>query len=234
MSKNQDHIEKIEAFLEGRLDPAGHTEFEKSLQSNEALRKEYENYQLALKAISNRGLKDRLNEIHHEVIPQKRKTRQWLIPLGIAASVTILSIFFFLPDEQSMDQLYDQYYVPLAIPNLRDSPANDTQYPHYSAGEYQKAFDRLNRKIEPSSMDILVLGNTLIELKKYQEAIEIFSRLKNDPNTQIRHHALWYSAIVNIKVGDQKAAIQDLDELSSNSIYQREARELIDRIGDSD
>lgn len=179
----------------------------------------------------NQQLKERLKAIHKEVIvdaPQKAKIRRLgITQIAVAASVILLlaaGLWFFLSPQASTD-IYATYYQPhsnISLTTRGDENSLADAETFYLNKQYAAALPIFEKTLVqpniPNADQIrLAAGICEMELGNFGNAIEYFELIiQNEAPLQI-DHAIWYSALSFVKLGDKARAITMLGVLAKDA-----------------
>ena len=111
-------------------------------------------------------------------------------------------------------------------------PARQKAYEAYSKGEYRNALAYFeNRVVENEDLN-LVKANCHLQLKEYDQAIELFSNLKNSNTKTVAQNAEWYLALTEMLNGNIAAGKTSVENISKNNahLFSDQALKLLDRI----
>ncbi|NOQ24894.1 MAG: tetratricopeptide repeat protein [Bacteroidales bacterium] len=196
------------------------------------------------------NFKETLSEIYNESKSQKRSGifvahsinsnyNNWLV----AASISVFLIlgggitYLFHTNNALESRLYATNYNSLDYTDsyLLNSSSFNVAKQKYMDGEYVNALELLNRL--PSSLNIVVerdffIGLSLMELGKYDNAIEYFEQIISSKNgfeytPQIR----WYMGLCYLKTGSKEKAIETFNTIVSNKEYNsKKAKKILRKL----
>lgn len=175
------------------------------------------------------------------VVPVKKTAKLrplWL--LAIAASI-VLTIMVWSPWQTSLTSTellalhLDPAKVVLPITrsgNLEPGSEEQTRqtfYNRYRAGAYQDALMAVRGLETPSSTDSFFMALGYLGIEQSDIALEIFVQLKNSDNPY-HEEILWYTSLLNWKLGDLDAGIEQLRSYRIGDAYYSRAREFLKSI----
>jgi hypothetical protein len=148
-----------------------------------------------------------------------------------------LAWFQFTKD--SPEQLYQEYYQSypnVVAPTIRgDSERNlktDAFY-EYDSGNYEKSFELFSKIYAEEAVDYALFYQalSLMELKRYSEAIASFDEFKTTDNNAFSPFVKWYKALSYLQLNEKEKAVQLLKELAEKeNPQQSKAKELLDAL----
>lgn len=157
----------------------------------------------------------------------------WQYAASIASIVIIaFASMYFLNQNQSSEQLFDQYYnLDDVYLNTRSGSASTTDILEkglllFEKDEYQKSIDYFEQL--PNSITALYYsGVAHMELEEYEVAIFKFDQVINDYLNVFYDQASWYRGLCMLKQEKRKEAHIIFKTISkSNSYYSQQAKEL--------
>ena len=237
----------IDRYLKGELTPEEMDDFEQRLRSD----KEFAD-QVATQTQAHyvaRGsardelrkeLKERFRQTHAESVQPKPSTRPlYLFLLGAAAAIAILMLWVFTsqPPEQA---LFAQHFELPAPPSSRGEPT-DTLWNSAISAYDQGAYERAAAAFDAVASDpfgpkkpaaSLFAGISYLMTDNGTEALNRFRKI--DPGSSYYQDALWYEALVYVKLGDQAMAQQALRKILEQARHykKKEAREILDQLNE--
>jgi len=211
---------KIQAYFNNQLSQKERLAFEKFLDENRDLKKQFEEYkaiQSAFKINEAEDLKKHLIDYENKK-SKKSDTNQKLIYYAIAASILILIGIGFVIN-LSQDNLYKQYfeiypnvYQPIVRSNAQ---VNNKAFLFYENGDYksaQVAFEEMLKKEGNPNLRFYYALSYLNNGNAQKASLE-FGKLK-DVSFEFQAEVLWYYALAQIKVENYTQAVLILESLN--------------------
>jgi hypothetical protein len=213
--KENELFEKIELFLQGKLDDNEHKLFKKQIETDNELARKVETYKSAIKGIeiSERAeLKKTLQNIHREYI-DSRKQRNYNTVLKIAAvfiGFVLLSspfIYKYITGGTSTEKLFAENFSP--YPDLISQRSETTSnvmlleaMSYYKNGEYENASvlfnELLSHGYETDTLLMFYNGISILGADHPDSAITQFNKLIDAKNS-FSESAKWYKALALIE-----------------------------------
>ena len=224
LSKDLNTYLQIEAFKE-QLNKI-HTELYNSDNSNEPDRIDDE---VSL-------VKDNVpvRKLRHNVF----KIGKWVAAASIVIMIGFSEVNTYLNNRDSLEnRLYAKYYEPFN--NNKNHYYSNSIFleakKQYSNKEYDLALmllDKLPSAVTIESEKLLYQGLTLMELKRYYEAIVKFEQLQETNSYKpIQSTNNWYLSLCYVKTGRNEQAIAQLEKITKeNSIFYTQAKKLLKKI----
>jgi len=240
LKKQENHIELIEKYLEGKLDKKELDNFEKELKTNVEFANKVELYKKAIQALQNEGLRSQLKEYHNELFNEadKGKKINWKLYMGIAASLLLLiaSIYIFTNNTVSNKELSTAYFEP--YPNLVTTRSNtvanfEKAMESYSNGNYKKAiqtFDKISKNEHIYNDVLFYKAISYLALNKPTETILLFEQLNGVE--KYNEQLTWYLAISYLKLNDAENARKQFLKIKKNNYKFTQAQDLLEQLSD--
>lgn len=219
-------LEKIELYLEGKLDPLAKAAFETEMAQNPALNEEVETYRDIIRGVQLSGENDFMHKIHawekelsaKDVIEEKHlipsnasetanvlplnpssKNKENWMKIAVAAcllAVLSVGIWQFTQPDANPKDLFQQYNYPYSTTGITDRAENND----------------------------FVKATHLFEKKEYTEAVKLYDGiLDTHPDSVIVN---LYAGIANVSLGKAKEATEQLEKvIASNNPNYKEAAE---------
>ena len=227
----------IYKYFEQQLSEEEKVLFASLLQNDAAFAKEVEYQKNVKKAITlneREAIKQKLKS--YEAKP-KFRTAYWL-----SAAVVILflgGLTWFQLQPSSPEKLFQEYYQSypnVVAPTVRgDSERNlksDAFY-EYDSRNYEKSLTLFSIIYADEGVDYALFykAMSLLELKRYSEAIASFDEFKTTDNNAFSPFVKWYKALSYLKLNEKEKAVELLKELSEKeNPQQSKAKELLDAL----
>lgn len=238
---NKELSDRIERYLLNQMNNNEQKQFQLELERNPDLKKITEKKAILISGIKagfENQLKEKLKREDQYLNGRKRNRRFIFIP-GIAAAIFIAFAAYFFINKMRHDpvRLYAEYYQ--SYPNVnqpltRDLDQNENPFFLYEKGEYRKALDRFNSRLEAFPGDeaaIFYSGIIYMELKDFKEAIEYFKNVTDLGQTRFSRPAQWYMALSYIALGNSEMALENLREIAKkDDRYGTDAEKILERL----
>jgi len=240
------YAHEIDSYLSGEMKPAEREAFEKELQLNRELNKEYlleKDIRNVLSKSDEIEFRQKLNSVIYgsknktRIIPMFRK--KWHV-VAAAASVIILlglAVQFLIPSSYSNDKLFSMYYdSENSLHVERSGDGNLVEaLRFYQQRNYANALKLFTQILEKDPMNIAIRfysGISYIEIEEFDEAISAFQYIINDDNNLYIEPAHWYLGLCYLKDNRTDAALKQFTKIASESTnyYQKDASRIIDQI----
>lgn len=247
MDENADISGRIQAYLDGELQPEDRAAFEKELADNPALREELqlqEEAHLLLKHGVREQSRREVSDLFAEEFPETRKPSAfpWF---RVAAAVLVLAvsiplgIFFFKGPSHS--DLFDSYFQPMEdrITTMGGPSAVDVfqkGLSAYNQEEFTSAIEWFDKVPSGDSLydyALLYSGNARLAQGKAKKALEEFMRIKEEKGGFPAEARTWYLALCYLKLEQADSARVLLDQIigTEGPAYQKgKARELREQL----
>jgi len=224
----QDNYTLVEKYLSNQLSEEERKAFREQLQTDNALREEYDlqkSMNIFLEKDRNQAaLQNQFNQLGKEffqekkeeakVVPMNRNRNRFLIGILSAAAVGLL-LFFFNPLQSG--SMYDQTKAEAAFNEKNYSSAYEllTTYLQNNPGE---------------SKAQLALGISALETGKTSRAVDIFTQLKNG-NSALKDYGTWYLGLTYLKEKDMEKAKSFFEQVpqSQKKLYE-DAQEILGKM----
>ncbi|TYB75902.1 hypothetical protein [Bizionia myxarmorum] len=177
-------------------------------------------------------LKERLQKYESK----KQPNLKWLY---VAASFLLLIglSFWYTNQGPNYDKLYASYFevypnlVDPVVRNGNDEKTVTTEaFIAYENGDFAKAsqlFETISKN-NPEEYALFYKAISLMKLNQLEQAAVIFANIPW--SSSYKDHATWYLALVKVKQKDVSESKKLLESLSVNSLYTKEAKELLQKL----
>ncbi len=242
------YLQKFEDYLRGNLKEQEQRQFEKSLEEDPEMKREFEIFQDitgGIKQKANKELGAHLDTIYREVRGKPTPSSfwskwWWLIAIAVVLLITVL--IFFLRNRSQPD-LYAQYFIPFSTElSTRGSASTSPEVIQLQldaqkaleSGAYDQFLSLIKQHpsvFDPSNQPQLHLsiGIAQLEQGQFEEALRSFSALEN--HSILQHQAIYYKALVYLKVEQTASALQVLKAHQWNDgLIGKKAKALINAI----
>jgi tetratricopeptide (TPR) repeat protein len=217
---NTEQFERIEQYLDDKLDSAERQRFEQQLQQDAALAAAVENVRATRKAIQAYGLRQEVAGIRNRM--QQHKVKKGLLYYGLraaAAAVLLIAVtavyqYFSL----SPERLYEERSAPYSLRATRSgekAPAGITA--EYQAGDMQRTVQAFGQLNQPGAADYFLAGNAYLQLGRGADAIPCFQKAQQSP--ALREDAEYYLALSYLQQKDLTHALPLFRQIRSNEAH---------------
>lgn len=238
--KNLNHFDRVEAYIEGQIPAEERRQFEKELEENEDLKKEYEAYLASLQLLDELAfdaLKHRAKSLENEKTSGSLSFRRaWAIAAGIllllvAGGLGYANLFY------SNEALIMAYSPGDNTLRRAHQGTEDTEHAYYIAfqawqeGDLNSAISHL-LTIPPADPAYpqaqYFLANLYLETDRPDQAIRIFEALLERNDIRFADSSEWGLVLAYLQKGDMQTLEARLEELiaQSNHPYHDEALSL--------
>jgi len=242
------HYNKIvDKYIYGDLDIAEMQHFERTMDSDTNLKKEYHLYADINQAILEEDvmmLRGSLNTIYDEIHSTKiislkiPKRRFYYAAASLALLIATGSIIYeYSKPSLNNDAIYTKYFTPYEVSVTYRSGNEEidrvliSALEKYENKDYENAVKLFEKVLEKRSTDIaanLYTGISLMETEKYQKATKSFQTIITHNNNLFIEQAKWYLAMCYIKTDQTKKAEITLNELVAiDSYYKKHAKKVL-------
>lgn len=230
----------IYKYFEQQLSEEEKVLFASLLQNDAAFAKEVEYQKNVKKAITlneREALKQTLQSFENTKKENSNNLQFWYIAGVFLLFFGGLAWFQFTKD--SPEQLYHEYYQSypnVVAPTVRgDNERNlksDAFY-EYDSGNYEKSLALFSKIYTDEGVDYALFykAMSLLELKRYEEAIASFDQFETADNNAFSPFVKWYKALSYLKLNEKENAVLLLQELAvEENPQQSKAKELLDAL----
>jgi hypothetical protein len=254
--KELEIIEKIELYLEGKLQGEELDQFEELLQNVKEISNLFLCYKQAIEEVqtySRSEIKDRLKLIHEEVISEKNPFIRRIknsTPLRIAA-ILIGFVFITTPvviylnshQQNKTEQLFVTNFSPYM--NVTTQRGGDDSQQRgilqnaamhfYNNRDFNKAivnFEELFKsQNSPDSLVLFYYGISCLGAQQNQKAIEVFTKLSSKKSYLFYEQSKWYLALSYLKTHDKVSTSRILNEvIEEKGNYTSKALHLLEEL----
>ncbi len=225
----------IEKYFEGTLTQEEEQIFHDLLEQDADFSKEFEFEKNTKKAItlnSRNALKEKLKTFE-EVKRSQKSYKMAYVAAGFAVffAVFMWQTFF----TTNYDTIYEDHYhtYPNTVaPTVRGEAAvtlKSNAFDAYDYGNYEEAillFSQIHKK-ENVDYALFYKGLSLLETKRYEEALNVFNTFDYSKENNFKPFFIWYSALTNLKLKNKEKAVHLLKELANTNNPQKEAAALL-------
>lgn len=212
-------FERIEAYIQNRMNADDRLSFEKEMEKDEKLRNEVDLQRRLMASVEvfSHNREEPLKPELNQKAPVKKLRSAWLYAAAAAVAI-ILITWFYQNQSNTSEQLYANYFVPDAGLPVVMSGEND-RYDFYNGmvsykeGDYQKAIDIWENIAEPSDTIFYFTGIANLNNKNTAASIEHLIRVAHDNKSTWNRKAMWYLALAYLKLDEKEKALDWLNKL---------------------
>ncbi|HQV34938.1 MAG: hypothetical protein KA215_02090 [Flavobacterium sp.] len=221
----------LNKYFEQRLSEEEKVLFDSLLQNDSEFAKEVAYQKNVKKAITlneREALKQTLQSFENTKKENRNNSQFWYIAGVFLLFFGGLAWFQFTKD--SPEQLYQEYYQSypnVVAPTVRgDNERNlksDAFY-EYDSGNYEKSLYLFSKIYKEEAVDYALFyqAMSLMELKRYEDAIALFDQFKTDDNNAFSPFVKWYKALSYLKLNEKEKAVLLLQELAEEENPQQQ------------
>jgi hypothetical protein len=254
--KELEIIEKIELYLEGKLQGEELLQFEELIKNDKEVSNLFLCYKQAIEEVqtySRSEIKERLKLIHQEVVSEENtffnriKNRTPLriaaILIGFAILTSPLIIYVSTHQQNKTEKLFVTNFAPYM--NLTTQRGGDDSQQRsvlqnaamhfYNNREYTKAIvnfeEMFKSQTKPDSLVLFYYGISCLGAQQHQKAIEVFTKLSSDKNYIMYQQSKWYLALSYLKTHDKVTTSRILKEvIEEKGDYTSKALNLLEEL----
>ena len=225
--------EAVERYCLGEMDANEKQAFEKRLEEDAQLSTLLEELKPAILALKMSDLSNNLREIHLEQSSPSGGSKRFIY-IGIAASISIIALFFSITFQQSNEDLFDTYFQPYPDVITKRSNANESSsesgMASYSSGDYEKTIESLSSNSQLSPDQLFYLAQAHLALKEGEKAIEILES-NSFEDSKLKSQVNWYLALGYLLTENETKGKELLRTLAQGEgSYKERAEELLNRL----
>lgn len=212
---NDKHINRVEAYFKKTLSEKEEKQFMNDVRSDKALRRTFEEYQLAVDATDEQVERDlRLKFAGWRDAQNKNRRRSLIIYTGIAASILLL-IGIYLISNRGF-KINGNIQLALKLYELPDTPESTmgNEDRHWSLGreafgqqKFVQAIDEWKKIEEPGPEVNYYLAHCYFNIENYNNAISLFQELSSGTSVY-SYSSDWYLALAYL-AADQPDRVHD-------------------------
>jgi tetratricopeptide (TPR) repeat protein len=240
---DEDIYTLIEQYLAGELTPEENKAFEDRIKTDPGFAEKVSVYRSLSTNLKSRfsgeqdeqQLRESLSALAKAEITKKSGkviSLQWY-HWAAAASIALIAVFWFYTTTPTLPH-YSEYAIhgSLSLTERGDDSLKQQAEDSFNSAKYEQAIHSFNQLLEtdPDNTELqLYKGISLLELSRYEEAESILQVIRNS-TTVYRDKAIWYLALSALKQKDYDKCKTLLDQLSPDSEYQNQAKEIVERL----
>ena len=240
---NEDMDQKILKYLEGEMSNDEKLEFEKDITQNIELQKKialYRDVDRFLEADSKLNvISERVKNVHELYKEQQHNRKRIYLTLKAAASIALLFGVFTLIKfiTTSPSRMFNKNYTAYSISeSQRDASMikeYDEWFDNYNKGYYKLVVDTYNTLPESQKLEaktVLYYSCALMELNKYEDALNALQKVNVEDNLFINETFIWYKALCYLKLDDKFNAQQAFIILAKSNTYGEKATDILKKL----
>ncbi|MEM7101978.1 MAG: hypothetical protein AAF502_02530 [Bacteroidota bacterium] len=237
----KNHLEQIEAYLDGSMSPEERQDFESRLKTDNALAEAFAAAQSATDALDilvQIQLKKQLKTMEKQR-SQKNKfsIRKNIIPLAAAIILGVLTIAWFgIRSTYSDSSLVAAAMETYPGTGIRGSAEIDQGVQAYSEKNYASAmeyFEGITKGDPYYSTAQFYLGNIYLENGLSSKAIRAFEIVRDNNDSRFAEPSEWFLALSYLSSGQRNSAKEELGKVARNAqhAYKEQAEKLLSKMG---
>lgn len=236
MARKYDSL--MDRYLRGESPPEEVAEVKRMMAEDEAFSAEIRFRQqttVAIQQEEHRRLKGRLALLAGQSAPQRGQIRRnfsllWYVAAAaLVIAVAVSFLFWPIAGSETHDDLFAAYFSPypnVVMPVLREATVTDRYaeaYARYEQGDYEMAYTLFDELEGHGDAAIAFYkGICAMQLGKMAAAVEIFKDYQTTGDARFVQQSQWYQALAHLKLKDDNAAVDLLNELAKSSGYKQE------------
>ncbi|MEM7101622.1 MAG: hypothetical protein AAF502_00745 [Bacteroidota bacterium] len=244
MTIDEQLFEKIEAYIRKTMPEQERSLFETEMANNVVLKEEVELRATLMSGVEREGVKSTLEDIYNEKFGKEASKQRNIFQLPafrIAAGVALLIVMGWLAmvylqtDHSSLANAY--FELPQGLPTLL-SAQGDPQFEEgmvaYKLGEHEKAAGLWRPLLEGNpnndTLTFYLAANHMAQEEHVQAAF-MLTGLATNESTSYQMDALWYLALLELKMEKTETAMYWLDLLADyQNKYSDRAKDLLKKL----
>ena len=229
------HEELIEKYFAKSLNNDEKSLFDQLMQTSETFREQVvyeEDVQKAITLNERQALKKKLQSF--EIKKPKRNYTIWYAAASFAVMLGIG--YWTFSNQVDTNAVYEEYYQSypnVVAPTVRGENSTDIKseaFYSYDSGDYAKALTLFSKLYDTEKEDysLFYKSLSLMELKRYDEALTSFEQFDLQKNNGFTPYVKWYKALTLVKLEQEEKALVLLQELANSANpMQKMAKELV-------
>lgn len=228
MIDRTEKIDRFDAYVNGELTQEEQLILEDEMQVNEQLKEEYELYKSSIDIIELNSIRDEVGKVMTK--KGKRKVN-WVIPVSIAASLLIVTLFFIGNRQPDTKQFFLRYYEP--YPNVITSTRSSTlpqskAWSAYTDEEFGKALNYFENSTPQQDTLMFYSGLCYLSLAQPNQALEKFNSI--DTESIFQQQVLWYKGMAFLLMDSTDSANTLLTRIKPGEFQYNSASEIISQL----
>ncbi len=246
MNNPMENIEKFDQYLQELLEEDQREDFEKKLENDAELKKDFLRHQVLVDGIKLHGRKALLDEMKswdNEIKsigfePTEEKSISFFKWYYAAAAISIILVtiaVLYSSLNTGYDRIVASHYQPYTyISDIQRGEAieenpTDKIFQYYDQGNYQQTVQLINEVPESQRSELMsfIQANAYQAMEDYERAIPIFDSIA-DSNSVYAFGSKWYLSLCYLSVDQPDKAVTLLNELkATNSSFAPKAEKLL-------
>ena len=180
-------------------------------------------------------------QTHHNTALLPKISKKWTIAAAATVCGLMVGGYYF---NNNNDAIFKDYYNTMAPEQtFRSSTAlqsvsktaTDSAMELFSESAYQESYPQLKSIALADKTNLkaaFFTGCAAMELKDWDEAVVFLERVHLSPNNEeYAAHSLWYLALAKLQQGEDKRAVELLQEtVNSNTLWKPNAESLLEKL----
>ncbi len=232
----QDNETIFDRYLSGNISPEEKKQFNEKLKNDTVFKNEFDAYQKLSNQIHLAFLKEDLKDIHHQVIhnTKKPKMRPFFYAVASLICIGILAWMLFPTNSSTTpNQTFDDYFLKdPGLPTVMGIQKNiefQRGMVLYKQGKYSEAKEKwllLNAdKVDNDTLQYYI-AMTYLNEDNTDQALVWLQKESVRNSVAFQNEAIWYEALIYIKSGENKKALEKLEKIK----HLPKSQELIQKI----
>ncbi|MGC4233900.1 MAG: tetratricopeptide repeat protein [Niabella sp.] len=234
------HFEKIEAYIEGWMTGPERAAFESELQTNAALKQDYEDW-LEADAILKKNLlpaddaaiKEIVTPLTRQYFKQEKKQPAKVVSfkkyiISVAAAAAIVIIYLSVP--AGIDS-YTVPEMPQAVVRGSEALSNKGAL-LFNEGKYKEAIPLLQQQAAANPGDATAhffYAVSLVKTKQYETALPLLEKLATGPSAY-KEDAAFFAALSAYKLDKKEETTEYAQLVSEGNSYYKKAQQLLKKL----
>lgn len=232
--------EKLMRYIDGEMAESEKLEFEKLMADDASLRQKIENLQLAKEAVKQYGLKEKVSDIHQQMMKEMNTQSpvrsisnvRRIIRYSVAVAASVLLIFAGIEGYKfyklSPNNLFAENYTAYELTTTRDGSTSESAIEKAYREKNFTEVIKLNESGVVSISDIFLTGMAQLETGDMAKAISnyqvVIADTREDKTTMLKDAAEYYLALAYLKNRDYDQAIELMTAIQRNSSHLYKAK----------
>lgn len=234
------NFEKIEAYIEGWMTEPERAAFESGLQTNAALKQDYEDWLEAdvilkknLLPADDSAIKEIITPLTQQYFKQEKKRAAKVVSfkkyiISVAAAAAIVIIYLSVPAGIGS---YTVPEMPQAVVRGAEEVSNKGAL-LFNEGKYKEAIPLLKQQATANPGDATAhffYAVSLVKTKQYETALPLLEKLTTGPSVY-KEDAAFFAALSAYKLDKKEEAINYASQVSESGAYHKQAQKIISRL----
>lgn len=225
-------------YVDGEMTDNEKEEFERRLSTDELLKQEFTNLQIAKEAVKQYGLKTKVAGIHSQMMKemgekpvrrmsQTRRTFRYVVAVAASIVLVIVLIEAYKFYTLSPEKLYAKNYTAYELTTTRGGSDTASVIENaYRQKKYSEVI-KLNANSVLSIKDVFLTGLAYLETKDYSRAVSSFQVVVaevKDIKSVLKDASEYYLALAYLQNRDYDQAIELMNSIHNNSSHLYKAK----------